>query len=360
MLTSTGVWVEGEDQQYSHLIKQSVFSALGIVAAIIFIKCDYSLFKKWKGLVYTAFIVSTILLALLYIPGVGKEVNGSTRWLQFPVIGRFQPSELAKLTTIMALSLFYAHYRTENKSLFKGFIWPSCILGVVVVLIFFEKDMGTAASLGAAGLAVIYMAGARLRYIIPSLLIAFSAMSWDVRRDENRWNRIMAFLDLENNALGAGYQQMRALCAFGNGGLEGVGVGYGAEKRTYLPFPHTDFIFANIGEELGWVTFIVVLCFLLYALAGICIAYNAKDLFGTLLATGLTTIVVVPAMVNIGVNTASLPNTGLPLPFVSYGGTNLFVTIASAGMLIGIGLRSRQAKDSSDDNPRLQNTDLRI
>ena len=360
MLTSTSVWIESESAKYSHLTKQTVFLCIGVILAYILAKLDYTLLKKKKWIIYLGFIISTLLLASLYLPGIGKTVNGSTRWIQIPLLGTFQPSELAKLTTVIAIAYWYSHYQAETKSLFKGFIYPSVLLGISVILIFFEKDMGTAASLGAAGLSIIFIAGARMRYIIPSLGVVFFAAYYFVQADQNRWSRIMAFLDLENNALGKGYQQMRALCAFGNGGMSGLGVGFGAEKRSYLPFPHTDFIFPAIGEELGWVTFLVVFCFVIYSVFGFIIAWQAKDAFGRFLAIGLTTVVVIPAMVNIGVTTATLPNTGLPLPFVSYGGTNLTVTLATVGILISIGVRGKVKYADKKLGTILPNSDIRI
>lgn len=360
MLTSTSVWIESDASRYSHLTKQGLFLLLGVTAAYFLSRFDYTIIRKKKWLVLSGFIVSTLLLICLYIPGVGHTVNGSTRWLQVPVLGAFQPSELAKLTTMVALAYWFAHYQAETRSLLKGFVWPSLILGMSVGLIFFEKDMGTAASLGAAGLSMIFIAGVRLRYIIPSVLSASYLAYYFVQSDANRWGRIMAFMDLEKHALGFGYQQMRALYAFGNGGFYGTGIGYSAEKRSYLAFAHTDFIFPVIGEELGWVTFLVVLCFVIYAVFGIRIALQAKDVFGRLLAIGLTTVVVVPAMVNIGVTTASLPNTGLPLPFVSYGGTNLVVTLASVGLLISISLRSKEEVSERPLKVSLPITDIRI
>ena len=297
---------------------------------------DYRSIRKKRWLIYSGFGVSTLLLALVYVPGIGHEVNGATRWIKIPGVGNFQPSELAKITTIVALAAWFTHYQSETRKLVKGFVSPCIILGVPVILIFFEKDMGTAASLAAAGLSVIFIAGARLRYIVPSVLAGLYAFYYFVRMDPNRWNRIMAYLDMETHKMGYAYQQHRGLLAFGNGGIEGAGLGNGAEKHGYLPFSHTDFIFPVIGEELGWVTLLVVLCFVAYTVFGFLIAMRATDLFGRLLAIGLTAIIVVPAMVNIGVTTALLPNTGLPLPFVSYGGSNLVITIASVGLLISV------------------------
>jgi len=347
MLTSTSVWIETDATRYSHLKKQSLWMLLGLFGAWWLASIDYRIIRKKRWIIYSVFGVSTLLLAILYIPGVGHTVNGATRWLKIPGIGTFQPSELGKLATVIAVAAWYAHYQSETRKLLKGFLFPSAILGLSTILIFFEKDMGTAASLGAAGLCMIFIAGVRMRYIIPSMIVAIYGFWHFVQMDENRSNRIMAFLDLETHKLGYGHQQWRGLLAFGNGGFGGAGIGNGAEKHGYLPFAHTDFIFPMIGEELGWVTFIVVLCFVGYTVFGFMIAMRASDVFGRLLAIGLTAIIVVPAMVNIGVTTAMLPNTGLPLPFVSYGGSNLVLTLASVGLLISIH-KGRKVDKTSD------------
>ncbi len=341
MLTSTSVWIESEATRYTHLKKQALWMFVGLIGAWWLGSIDYRVIRKKRWIIYSAFGVSTALLAALYIPGVGHTVNGATRWLKIPGVGTFQPSEFTKVATVIAIAAWFAHYQSETKNFLKGFVFPSIILGLSAGLIFFEKDMGTAASLGAAGLCMIFVAGVRLRYILPSV-VAASYVFWQfVQADENRSNRIMAFLDLEAHKLGYGHQQWRGLLAFGNGGFSGSGIGNGAEKHGYLPFSHTDFIFPMIGEELGWVTFIVVLCFVGYTVFGFMIAIRVNDIFGRLLAIGLTTIIVIPAMVNIGVTTAMLPNTGLPLPFVSYGGSNLVITLASVGLLVSIHSRSK-------------------
>ena len=244
---------------------------------------------------------------------------------------------MAKLGTIVALSAWLAHFQSETRSFKRGFLIPGIILATPVLLIFFETDMGTAAGLGAAGLCVLYVAGSRLRFLGPSVLAALGAFVFLVISNENRYNRIMAFMDLEEHKLGFGLQQFRGLLAFMNGGVDGVGLGNGAEKHGYLPFAHTDFIFPIVGEELGlWFTLGTVFCFVLIAVYGIGVAINAGDAFGRLLAIGITCAIVIPAMMNVGVTTALLPNTGLPLPFVSYGGTNLVFTLAGIGLLVSV------------------------
>ena len=194
-------------------------------------------------------------------------------------------------------------------------------------------------ALGAAGAVLMYCAGTRWYYLAASGIAGLSGMAFMVWQNPERMGRVMALFDLESDKyrLGDGYQQLHGLYAFANGGVNGMGLGNGVEKHGYLPEAHTDFILPAIGEELGlWFTLGSVFCFVMIVVFGIAIAMNAKDVFGRLMAVGLTSIIVIPAMMNIGVTTAVLPNTGLPLPFISYGGTNLIFTLISVGLLISV------------------------
>lgn len=339
MLASTSVWVESEDSKYSHLIKQARWTAIGVVLASIVASIDYRLFKKHAKLI---FIFSVLLLALCYIPGIKHTVNGETRWIKVPVLGQFQPSEVSKLGVIIALGSYLAHFQSETRTFKKGFIIPGILVVVPVALIFFEKDMGTAVGLAAACFAILYIAGTRARYLVFSAVGGMTALVLAVWTNANRWDRITSFTDMEANKLGAALQQWRSKLAFSNGGIDGLGLGNGAEKHGYLPFAHTDFIFPMIGEELGlWFTLGTVFCFVIIAVYGIGVAIYASETFGRLLAIGVTGLVVIPGMMNIGVTTGLLPNTGLPLPFVSYGGTNLVFTLVAIGLLVSIHRRSK-------------------
>ena len=335
MLTSTSVW-DDEVDGYTLVKKQALFITLGIIGAVFIAHFDY---RKLRPYWIPALVASCALLVLCYIPGIGQTIKGESRWVKVPGLPQFQPSELAKIFVIMALAAWYAHFQTEGRKFFKGFVWPSVLLGVPAMLIFFEKDMGTAMALGLSGVLVMYVAGARLPYLGAAGVTALGGMALIVWKNPERMGRVMALFDLEDDKyrLGDGYQQLHALYAFANGGVEGKGLGNGVEKHGYLPEAHTDFIFPAIGEELGlWFTLGSVFCFVVIMVYGIAIAMNAKDIFGRLLAVGLTSIIVVPAMMNIGVCTAVLPNTGLPLPFISYGGTNMLFTLFAVGMLISI------------------------
>lgn len=335
MLASTSVWNKDVDG-YALVKKQAVFIALGLIGAVLISNADY---RKLRAFWIPALVISTTLLVLCYVPGIGHKVNGATRWIKIPGVPQFQPSELAKIFVIMSLAAWYSHYQTEGRKFFKGFVSPAILLGVPVVLIFFEKDMGTAMALGCSGGMVMFAAGVRMPYIIAAFTTTVVGAWLVILKNPERMGRINALFDLESDKYrqGDGYQQLNGINAFINGGVNGTGLGNGVGKHGSLPMAHTDFIFPAIGEELGlWATLGSVFCFVVIMVYGMAIAMHAKDIFGRLLAVGLTCIIVVPAMVNIGVCTAVLPNTGLPLPFISYGGTNILFTLFAVGILISI------------------------
>lgn len=357
MLASTSVWIEEDATKYTLLQKQLKWTVIGLAVAFFLARIDYDRLRKHSILIYST---GVILLTMCYIPELSRAINGESRWIVLPLVGQFQPSEMAKIAMSIGLVAYLSRYRAEKKKFLRGFLVPGIIMSVPVLLILFETDMGTAAGLGAAGIAVLYLAGARLRYLIPAIVSVCFAMVLLVQSNGNRMQRIMAYQDLEAHKLSYGLQQYRSLLAFSNGGVEGLGLGNGAEKHGYLPFAHTDFIFAIIGEELGlYFSLATVFAFLIFALYGIGIGMQARDRFGRLLAVSLTCSIVIPAMMNIGVATAVLPNTGLPLPFVSYGGTNLVFTLAAVGILISIHRGTpRTQRTSSESIP--QPTSLRI
>ena len=335
MLTSTSVW-DDEVDGYILVKKQSIWISLGLISAIAVSAYDYRKLRLWW---VVFFVISCLLLVLCYIPGIAHEVKGESRWIRLPGLPQFQPSELAKIFVIMAIAAWYTHFQTENRTFYKGMVLPGLLLGIPVLLIFFEKDMGTAMALGAAGAVIMFCAGTRFVYLGAAGAIAIAGATIVIKANQERMGRIHALFDLESDKyrLGDGYQQLHGLYAFANGGVNGTGLGNGVEKHGYLPEAHTDFIFPAIGEELGlWFTLGSVFCFVVIVVLGISIAMNAKEVFGRLMAVGLTSIIVIPAMMNIGVTTAVLPNTGLPLPFISYGGTNLIFTLISVGLLISI------------------------
>lgn len=274
-------------------------------------------------------------------------VKGEARWIWAPVIGRFQPSEVAKLVVIIALAAWFAQHQAEARSFLRGCVLPGLLLGIPVALIFFEKDMGTAVALGGAGFLVMFTAGTRVSLLSLVAVVGILGLYKAVESDPYRRMKFEALLNLDDPEVQrkAGYQQYRAKLALASGGLLGAGLGNGAEKHGYLPEAHTDFIFPVAGEELGLLcTLGIVFCFVLISTSGISIALHASDRFGKLLGLGLTVVITLPALMNIGVVTSVLPNTGLPLPFVSYGGTNLIFTLAAVGLLVSLHRRAYYAE----------------
>ena len=340
MLASTSVWVQGVEEPYRFLQKQATMAAIGLVVAVGAAWVSPEALRKFSPWMLAGVCM---LLVLCFIPGIGVESLGSKRWVQFPLLPQFQPSEIAKIIAIIALATWFARWQTEVHSFWRGFVLPGAIAGVPILLIAAETDVGTALSLSAAAGAVLFCMGSRLRYLIPTALLAISGASYYIYHNENRWARIVAWLDLDNpiHQADKGMQQWRALLALGNGGPWGVGLGNGVEKFDTLTFAHIDVIFPVVGEELGLpFTLGVVLCFVLIAVAGIGIAVQATHVFNRCLALGLTCLIVIPAIQNIAVTTALIPNDGLPLPFVSFGGTSLIFSLAAVGLLVGIHRRA--------------------
>lgn len=336
MLASTSAWVRGVDESYMFLRKQTIMVVVGLVLAIIAAFVPGEWMRKMAPWMWVG---SLVLLILCFVPGISVEIYGSKRWIQVPVLGQFQPSELAKIITVISLAAWFARWQTEVTTFWRGFVIPGIIAGCPILAISAETDVGSALALSVAAGAVLFTIGTRLRFIVPTALSVMTLAAVYIYHNENRWSRIQAWLDLENpiHQLDKGMQQWRALLALGNGGPWGVGLGNGVEKFGTLTFAHIDFIFPVIGEELGLpFTLGVVICYVLIAVAGISIAVQATTVFNRCLALGLTSVIVVPAMVNIGVTTAVLPNDGLPLPFVSYGGTSLVFSLAAVGLLVGI------------------------
>ena len=339
MLTSTGAWVKGFGP-YHFVSRQAMMVGLGLIAAVLSARFPLDLLRK---LTPWLLVAACVLLVLCFVPGIADPQWGSNRWIKVPVIGQFQPSEAAKIVIVLALAAWFARWQTEVHTFWRGFVIPGIIAGIPILLIAGETDVGTALSLSVAVGAILFCVGTRLLYAVPTALTVISGAAWYIANDTVRRARIDSWLDLENpvNQLGSGMQQWRSLLALGNGGPWGVGLGNGVEKFGTLTFAYTDFIFPVIGEELGLpFTMGVVFCYVLIAVGGCGIALQATNVFNRCLALGLTCVIVVPAMVNIGVTTALLPNDGLPLPFVSYGGTSLVFSLAAVGMLVGVHRRS--------------------
>jgi cell division protein FtsW len=340
MLYSTGAFAaDSHGDQFSFLKKQGFWLAVGFIFSIFFALLDYHwLERSW----YLFFAMALALLALCFIRPVGMRINGSWRWIHFGSL-TFQPSELAKLAAIIFVAWWFTRFETKSKGFLSGLVFPIAVVATLLVLIVMETDLGTTLLIAGTVFVMMFVAGASPKYLGPMVLAGVASIlviAWHI---SERQGRLLAFLHPEQYQEKEGHQQWMGLIAFGSGGVEGLGLGNGRQKMLYLPYAHTDFIFPVIGEELGLrVTLGIVFGYLLIVTCGILIALHAKDRFGMLLGMGCTSILGLQAAINIGVTTSLLPNKGLPLPFISYGGSNLFFCLVCIGILINI---YRQGKD---------------
>jgi cell division protein FtsW len=314
--------------------RQAVWLFLGLVAAFVAARVDY---HRWMKLAWPLLGLTLVLLALVYVPGIGLNIKGSHRWIGIPGVLSFQPSELAKFTAINALAFWFGTKRRQRDGFQGGILIPSLILGSMLGLIVFETDFGATVLIGATGGLMMFVAGSPMLYLAPVGLLAAGALGWMIKQNPERMARIMAFLHPEQYEKTEAYQLMNALYAFVVGGVGGAGLGQSLQKKFYLPEAHTDFIFAIIGEELGLGASLgVVLLFVVLLLCGLRISGRASDAGGRLMAFGITILISLQAAINIGVVTGRLPTKGLPLPFISFGGTSLLVTLFMVGVLLNI------------------------
>jgi cell division protein FtsW len=321
-----------------YLIMQLVWCALGLAACGTMAALDYALLKKIWWLLLA---VAIVMLALVLVPNIGVVRGRARRWF---VIGGFslQPSEFAKLAVIIALAWYGERFQRQMPTFKRGILIPSVFIGIVLGLIFVEPDRGSTILLGAVAGAMLLIAGVRWKYFVPPIVLGVAGLAISIWHDPMRMKRIFSWLDLEQHRSGVGYQAYQAMLALGSGGWTGLGLGNGRQKMGFVPEHHTDFIFSIIGEELGLVaTLLIVLGFLVLVVCGVYIAIHSRDTFGLLLGFGLTFLIGLQAFINIGVVTSALPNKGLPLPFISYGGSNLLAMLSSVGLLLSIARRGR-------------------
>ena len=298
-----------------------------------FIKFDYRKIRKYTKVLLGISILSLILVLL---PGIGREVGGARRWIKVGILG-FQPSEFAGLFLVIYLADVLERKQVYIKKFFYGFIPPVFISGIVVFLVLLQPDMGIAVTLLAVSLTMIFVSGANMVHLGSFLLAFVPALYFLIFKVPYRLSRIVGYLDPWSVAQGAGFQMVQSFLALGSGGILGVGLGASRQKLFYLPQSHTDFIFSIIGEELGLVgTVGIVLLFVVFVWQGIKVSIKVNDLFGKFLALGITVRIGLKALINIAVSTGTVPTKGLPLPFISYGGTALIFNIIGVAILLNI------------------------
>jgi cell division protein FtsW len=325
-----------------HFIRQLLWMGIGTLALIIFAHIEY---HSWRR--YSVPIMVVTLLLLLLVLVVGKKTFGGQRWL---FNGSIQPSEFSKLAIVIYIAAWLSSKGEKIRKISYGLIPFAILLSLITGLIVLQQDLGTAILIGATSLAMFFIAGGNLGQIIAGGILGSITLVFLIINSPYRLARIITFLDpLSIDPLGDGYQIRQILIALGSGGLTGLGLGASRQKFGYIPASHTDGIFAILGEELGLMGSLAIIglfAFLAYRCFRIALA--APDAFGTILASGITCSLIFQAIVNIGVVTASLPITGIPLPFISFGGSSLIISMASIGLLLAISRRTMPA--SKDDN----------
>ena len=318
------------------LKKQLIWLVLATIAGGIALMVNLEALREYA---YWLAAGSVLLLALVLIPGIGVEVNGARRWMDFGFM-RLQVSEIGKLGLIFSMAHYLATYRRDFNRVLKGYFYPCVLLAIFCSLIILEPDYGTAFLCGAVGGCLMFLAGVRLKFLIPTAFAALSLFSVAVYHDPIRLSRITSFLDVEGNRSDSAYQLWQGILAFGAGGIHGVGLGSGRQQMSFLPEAHTDFIFAIVGEELGFLfTSGVVLLFMTLFFVGVLQLKRAPNLYQYLLVMGALLFITFQALINIGVVTGCLPTKGMSLPFISYGGSNLVFMFVLTGIILN-GFRS--------------------
>ncbi len=333
MVYSTSAILAGDrfGDPYYFLKRQLLFAGIGLVLMTFMIFFNHEVLKKFA---YPILISSILLLIAVLIPGIGHRAGGAMRWIRIQSFS-FQPSEFAKLGLIIFMAYFLTKKEEKIRSFSFGFLPTLLLSGLVIALVVKEPDFGAALFLAVMVFLLLFVSGARVIYIAGAILMSTPVVYYFLTRAAYRYKRLISFIRPWEDPTGTSFQIIQSFLSFGSGGLFGLGLGEGRQKLFFLPAPHTDFIFSVIGEELGLVgALIVVLLFFILTLRGIQISFSLEDRFGAYLALGITLMISLQAVINMGVVLGLLPTKGLPLPLVSYGGTSLITNLIGIGILL--------------------------
>lgn len=335
MIFSAGVVLSFHDfgTPYYYFLHQLFYGIIpGVVVWVIIQQIDYHKWDKWA---FPLFLVTIIMLILVFIPPIGQTYKGASRWINLGV--HFQPTEIAKLTVILYLSAWLSRRKDKVRDLMEGFMPFVAVLVLLSVLIAMQPDIGTLGVIVITSVIIFFLASGRISHLLMLMVAGIAALFMLVKVAPYRAARLLVFLNPEADPQGIGYQINQALITIGSGGLWGIGLGHGRQKFLYLPEPIGDSIYAIIGEELGFLGAVALLAlFLIVSYRGFLIAQKAPDLFGKLVAGGITGWLVFQALINIAAITGLIPLTGIPLPFVSYGSSALIVSLIGTGILLNI------------------------
>ncbi len=335
--SASTIWAEQNlGRPYYFLERQFVWAVVSLTVMGWLSRLDYNRLREWLAPIYG--VTAVLLLAALFF----RPIAGARRWIHLGPIG-LQPAEFAKLTSVLFLASYLDRKHSKLGTPTHGLVIPLAVIGVLLALIGKEPDLGTPAMMFGVAVLVLFVAGARVRWIFAAVGAAIPLVIEELWRKPYRRARLMTFLTPFENIKGTGYQLAQAILAVGSGGWFGKGFGASQLKLMYLPKPHTDFIFPVICEELGLVGALVVLgLFATILVRGVRIARQAPNLFGTLLASGITFTIVLQAFFNIAMAIGLLPTKGIPLPFLSFGGSSLLSTLAGVGVLLSVSRQSRE------------------
>jgi cell division protein FtsW len=328
VLYSAGLGESGAPQTF--IRKQALFACVGVLAMIF----AWRINLEWpRKIIIPIAILSVAFLASVLVPGVARSINGSRRWLDLGPVN-MQVSDFGKLGLIFVMAHYLANEQRRMDSFWRGYAVPCCIVGIPFLMIIRQPDFGTALLVGIVGGTMIFMAGARLMYLIPTAILGVILFSVAVFLDPVRLRRVTSFLDVEANKSDSSFQLWQGILAFGSGGLDGVGLGNGRQQNS-LPEVHTDFVFAIIGEELGFIwACVIVILFLTILIVCVSRLKHAPNMYQYLLVSGALLLLTLQALINFGVVTGCLPTKGMSLPLISYGGSNLVATCFLIGILL--------------------------
>lgn len=330
--------LSGTDSAWSLFKSQAVWLGVGVIALLVLLRVDY---HQWQRLAPLGLGVSLLLLVLTAIPSVGLSANGARRWLGVGSVV-FQPSELAKIAFVVFVADLLSRPDRHMEDT-RATLQPVLLLtGLMTALLMLQPHLGASLLVASVALTMLYFAGARISHLIAAAMVGAGLTAMLIAYSPWRRARMLGFTDPWEDPFGNGYQTLKSLHALGSGGVDGLGLGAGRAKWGFLPYAHTDFIFAVIGEELGMVgTLFVAILFAAIATAGIAVALRAPDRFGMLLATGVTAWMVLQAALNMGAVLAVFPIVGITLPLLSFGGTSLVTTLAAMGVLLNVARQIR-------------------
>jgi len=332
--SSSGIYAHMICGDSLYFVKRHIFFMLiGVIGAIVCMNIPVGFIRDHSR---ALMCFTVVLLILVLVPGIGALGGGARRWLRIAGFS-IQPSEIAKLSIILYLADYTSRKRFYVAHLITGFTPAFIVICITAGLVLMEPDLGTAVSIGIIGILILFISGARLKHLVSIIVSSVPLLCVAVVSAPYRLKRVVTFLKPWEDPRGSGFQLIQSFIALGSGGITGVGLGGSRQKLFYLPQSHTDFIYSIIGEETGLIgaTFVLFL-FLVFVWSALSISFRIKDLFASRAAAGIALIIAFEAIVNIGVSTGSMPTKGLPLPFISYGGSSLVVHLIAIGILLNI------------------------